>query len=233
MKKFKQKRKLWYRALKTVTKIRYKKPEFIYKGEKVSNGAIILSNHEGTDAPMSLELYADFPVRMWGTAEMNSGLKQLYRYQTKVYYHQKKHWNLTLARLFCLLASPLTNLFYRGLNLISTYQDGRFLSTLRKSQEAIKQGENIVIFPEKSENGYEAELAGFYSGFVLLADSLLKQGVDVDIYTAYFIKEEKKYLFDAPVKYGTLKAQFREKEEIAKFLLENCNRLGNSAERAA
>ena len=44
----------------------------------------------------------------------------MYKYQTRVYYHEKKHWNLHLARLFCLLASPLTNLFYKGLNLIST-----------------------------------------------------------------------------------------------------------------
>ena len=82
-KKFKQKRKWWYRALKSLMKVRYKKPEFIYLGEKPKESSIILSNHEGTDAPMSLEIYADFPVRMWGTHEVNSGLVKLYEYQTK------------------------------------------------------------------------------------------------------------------------------------------------------
>ena len=55
-KKFKQKRKLWYRGLKGIMKCRYKEPEFIYLGEKPTESAIILSNHEGTDAPMSLEI---------------------------------------------------------------------------------------------------------------------------------------------------------------------------------
>ena len=96
-KKFKQKRTFWYRCLKHIMKIRYKKPNFIYLGEKPSKGSIILSNHEGTDAPMSLEIYCDFPIRMWGTSEMNSGLKKLYAYQTKVYYHEKK----TLEFVWC------------------------------------------------------------------------------------------------------------------------------------
>ena len=38
-----------------------------------------------------------------------------------------------LARLFCLLASPLTFLFYKGLNLISTYKDSRLKITLEES----------------------------------------------------------------------------------------------------
>ena len=42
-KKFTQKRKWWYRGLKKMMKSRYKKPEFIYLGEKPTNSSIILS----------------------------------------------------------------------------------------------------------------------------------------------------------------------------------------------
>ena len=130
-KKIKSKRKWWFRLLKKMMKCRYKKPAFMFLGEKFGSSSIILSNHEGTDAPMSLEIYGKAPIRMWGAHEMNSGLIKMYKYQTKVYYHEKKHWNLFLARLFCLIASPLTNLFYKGLNLISTYKDKRFIKTIR------------------------------------------------------------------------------------------------------
>ena len=92
-------------------KLRYKEPRFAYLGEEITGGALIISNHEGTDAPMSLEIYLDRPMRMWGASEMNSGLVSLYKYQTRIYYHEKKHWNLHLARLFCIIASPLTHLF--------------------------------------------------------------------------------------------------------------------------
>ena len=223
---FKQNRKLWYRGIKTVMKIRYKRPQFVFLGEKPTNGAIILSNHEGTDAPMSLEIYCDFPVRFWGAHEMNSSLKKLYAYQTKVYYHEKKHWNLFLARLFCLIASPLTLLFYKGLKLISTYKDARLKNTLTQSFNAISQGENIVIFPENSEDGYLPELKGFFAGFVLLANYCEKQGINVPIFVSYYKKKENKYIFDSPIMFDKIKEEYKTKEEIADYLLRKCNNLG-------
>ncbi len=221
-----QERKWWFRLMKKMMKGRYKRPTFIYLGEPFGNGGIILSNHEGTDAPMSLELYCDKPVRMWGASEMNSGLIKMYKYQTRVYYHEKKHWNLHLARLFCLIASPLTNLFYKGLNLISTYRDGRFLKTLRESVEALKKGENIVIFPEDSTKGYLEQLEGFYAGFVALAEVCKKKGMDVPIYVTYFKKKERIYIIDKPILYSELSGNGATKEEIAAILLERCNELG-------
>lgn len=76
---------------KKLVKCRYKKPEFIYLDERVGNGGIIVSNHDGTDSPMSLEIYLDVPLRFWGAHEMNSGLIKMYKYQTRVFYHEKKH----------------------------------------------------------------------------------------------------------------------------------------------
>lgn len=225
MKKFKQDRALWYRGMKNIMKIRYKKPKFIFLGEMPTKSSIILSNHEGTDAPMALEIYCQFPIRMWGTCEMNSGLKKMYKYQTEVYYHQKKHWNLHLARIYCLLASPLTNLFYKGLKLISTYKDANFLQTIRQSVDAISKGDNIVIFPEKSPDGYEAELKGFYAGFIVLAQTCLKQGIDTPIYVSYYKKKERTYIFDKPILFSELKAKFQTRDEMVDYLLQKCNNL--------
>ena len=222
----KKKRVWWFKILKQIMKIRYKKPAFIYLGEKFGNGSIILSNHEGTDAPMSLEIYNTSPTRMWGAHEMNSGLVKLYKYQTRIYYHEKKHWNLHLARLFCLLASPLTYIFYKGLNLISTYKDARFSKTIRESIEAIKKGENIVIYPENSEKGYLAQLEGFFAGFVVLADTCKKKGIDVPIYVTYFRKSDKVYIIDKPVLYSELSSNGEKKNEIADKLRLKCNELG-------
>ncbi len=224
----KENRRAWFRGFKKFLKVtgRYKEPEFIFLGEKFSYGGLILSNHEGTDAPLSLELYTDVPLRMWGAHEMNSGVIPMYKYQSRIYYHEKKHWNLHLARLFCLIASPLTNIFYKGLNLISTYKDARFVKTIRQSIEAICRGENVVVFPEDSTNGYLDELEGFHAGFVLLADTCLKRGIDLPIYVTYFNKKKLKYIVDKPVYYSALKKDGRSRGDIAKILLDRCNELG-------
>ena len=226
MVKQKAKRKTYFRILKCIMKIRYKEPRFVYLGEPFVNGALILSNHEGTDSPMSLEIYCDKPIRMWGAHEMNSGLVSLYKYQSKIYFHEKKHWNIHLSRLFCLIASPLTHLFYSGFDLISTYKDVRLIKTLRESIEALKSGDNVVVFPEDSTNGYLSELEGFHEGFVLLADTCKKKGMDLPIYVSYFRKSDRTYIFDAPIMYSDLCATYKNRAEIARYLCSRCNELG-------
>ncbi len=221
-----KKGKWWFRFIKKLTSKRYKCPYFHYVGEQIKDGSIILSNHEGTDSPMSLEMYLDKPLRMWGAHEMNSGLIKMYKYQTRVYYHEKKHWNLHLARLFCLIASPLTNLFYKGLNLISTYKDGRFINTLKESYEAINNGESIVIFPEHSEKGYLPELEDFFAGFLVFAEYCYKKGKDVPITVTYFKKSELTYVIDNPVYYSQLKKECGDRDAIKERLLKRCNELG-------
>lgn len=226
-KKLVKKGKWWFRGIKRLMTMRYKAPQFIFlDGKEFENGSLILSNHEGTDAPMSLEMYLDKPMRMWGAHEMNSGLIKMYKYQTRVYYHEKKHWNLHLARLFCLLASPLTNLFYKGFNLISTYKDARFIKTMRESLEAVKNGESVVIYPEDSTNGYLAQLEGFFAGFAVFAEHALKNGVDIPIVVSYFRKEQKIFVFDKPKKYSELLAEYGDREKIIEYLLSRCNELG-------
>ena len=222
----KPRRKWWFRGLLQVMKCRYPRPQFIYLGEEIKDGSLVLSNHEGTDAPLSLEMYLDKNLTMWGAYEMNSGLVEMYKYQTRVYYHQKKHWNLHVARAFCLVATPLTNLFYSGLGLISTYRDARFMKTVRESIAALKKGDTIVVFPENSPNGYLPELEAFYAGFVMLAEICYKQGMDLPIYVTYFKVKEKQYMIDKPIMYSELASSGATREELAQRLLERCNALG-------
>lgn len=222
----KKKRKWWFRLLKQIMKIKYKKPRNIFLGEEFQNGAIILSNHEGTYTPMAFEIHCDKPTRMWGTYEMNSGIAKMYNYQTKVYYHQKKHWNLGLARLFCLIATPLTNLFYAGLNLISTYPDGRLRTTIKESCKTIQEGQNIVIYPEDSSAGYLPEMTGFHAGFTLLCDALKRQNIDVPIYVSYYRKSDNTQIFDKPIRYSKLLKKYKTRERIADKLRLRCNELG-------
>ncbi len=222
----KQERKLYFRILKKIMKVRYKEPKFVYLGDEIDEGGIIISNHEGTDAPMSLEIYLDKPLRMWGASEMNSGLVALYKYQTKVYFHEKKHWNIHLARLFCLIASPLTNLFYSGLDLISTYRDSRLVKTMRESISALNEGYNVVAFPEISDKGYLAELEGFHEGIVMLAQLCYQRGLNVPIYVTYYRKSDLTYIIDKPIFASELFANNEDRATIAKMLCDRCNELG-------
>lgn len=211
---------------KSIIKVGIKKSEFIYLGEKPDGAAIILSNHVGTSAPLAWELYEDIAYRFWGAWEMNSKLSDLYRYQTNVYYHEKKHWNIYLARVFCLLASPLTWMFYRGLNLISTYHDMRFRKTISESIDTLKENKAVIIFPEISDKGYLDVLEGFHPGFTMLMKVTKRQGLDVPVYVSYYKKSERKYIVGKPVMLSELLSRGLSNEELCAHLCDECNKLG-------
>ena len=211
---------------KSIMRVGVKRSDFIYLGEKPTGAAIILSNHVGTSAPLAWELYEDIAYRFWGAWEMNSKLSDLYRYQTKVYYHEKKHWNIHLARVFCLLASPLTWMFYRGLNLISTYHDMRFRKTISESVDTLKDNKAVIIFPEISDKGYLDVLEGFHPGFTMLMKVAEKQGLDVPVYVSYYRKRDRKYIVGKPTMLSELLSRGLSNEELCDYLCAECNKLG-------
>ncbi len=85
----KNKRKKRFEFLKKTMRLLIKESKFVCLGEKIDKNAIIMSNHVGTSAPLTRELYGDSGFRFWGASEMNSGLGSLYKYQTRVFYHEK------------------------------------------------------------------------------------------------------------------------------------------------
>lgn len=216
---------MMYNLFKGILRIFKRKPTYVYVGEEVKEPSLILSNHVGSSVPLSLDLYYEKPFRFWGTYEMNSGLRSAYTYLSEVYFHEKKHWNLYLSRIFSLIAAPVCNAYYKGLHLISTYRDCRFRHTIRESERIMDEGYNLVIFPEDSSKGYFDELTGFYAGFVLLCETRLNKGKDTKIVPAYYKKKEKMHVFGEALSYTALKEAFRDREAIAAHLCEQVNAL--------
>ena len=225
-KKNKKLRPFWFKYIKAFLKLIIKKPEFKYLGEEIKDGSILLSNHVGAFGPLSLELYLNMRFRFWGTYEMNSNLISVYKYLANIYFYEKKHWNLTLSRLFCLIAAPVLWFFYRGLNLIPTYTDHRLKNTMCESIKVLQNKDSIVIFPEDSTDGYHDVISKFYPGFSLLAKKLYAKGIDTPIYVGYLKKKERLYIVDKAIKYSELVSMGLSPQQQADYLCDRVNYLG-------
>lgn len=220
------KRSLWFKCLKTLLKLFIKKPKYVFLGEEFAEKSIILSNHVGATGPLTHELYFPKPFRFWGTYEMNMGLGKVYKYLSRTYFHEKKHWKLFWAKAFSIIASPFAFLFYRGLKLIPTYRDYRLKTTFDISNQVLDEGVSLIIFPEDSHDGYHTELKKFFAGFLVLAYNRLKKGEDLPIYVTYLNKETRKWMIDKPIMTSELFNSGKNKEEIAEQLRIRCNELG-------
>ena len=217
----------FFKGYRHFIKLFKKKVTFYHVGDQEPEGTLILSNHEASKGPLAWELYYDKQVRMMGTEEMNSGFRRLYSYQTRVYYHQKHKWNLSLARIFCLIASPVVYFFYKGLQLISIRKGVGLKTTVRDTCTALLDfKERVVLFPEDSSKGYFKEITEFKQGFLLICEQAYKRGHDLPIAVAYVKKNQNTCLIDQPVRYSVLLEKYRTRENIAEALRLRCNELG-------
>lgn len=216
-----------FRMVKSIVRSFKPKVTFYHVGQKEPEGTLILSNHEASKGPLAWELFYNKLVRMVGTEEMNSGFKRLYKYQTEVYYHQKHKWNLTLARLFCLIASPIVYAFYKGLQLISIRKGIALVRTIDETcTSLLEYGERVVIFPEDSSKGYFQEIKEFKPGFLLFCEKAYKRGHDLTLAVAYIKNKQNTCLIDEPIKYSALLELHKTREQIAEALRHRCNELG-------
>ncbi len=222
----KKKTKTWFKVFKGFLKIFTRKPKFIYLGDKPVEPSLHLCNHVGSKGPLRLELYYDHNFRFWGTHEMNEGAKSTFKYLSTTYFQGKKHMKPFLAYPIAVIATPLLNLVYLGLNLISTYQDMRLKNTFRESLNCFKNNQSIIIFPENSTNGYFDELIEFNEGFVTLLEMAYKRGYDLPVYTMYFQRKHNRYIVDEKIMYSELLTLNLTKEELAEKFRVRCNELG-------
>lgn len=219
---------LSFKFLKLLVRLAIHKPHFIYLGDKITRPSLILSNHVGSRAPLTLEVYAPFKTRLIGAYQMTGSLKDVYHYLAHIYWHQKAKMNLSLAKFCAFFACPLVYGTYKGLKVIPSYGDFNFIKSVKSCYRVVNEfKENLVIFPEDSNQGYFDKLTHFYSGFAVIADYCLKQGLDLDIYLAYYSKHTRNYYFDQPIKYSELKKKYPEKEAMAEALRIRCNQLGD------
>lgn len=221
-----QQKKKWFSAFKCILKIFTKKPKFIYLGEKPQEPSLHLCNHVGSKGPLRLELYYEHNFRFWGTHEMNEGAKSTYKYLSTTYFQGKKHMKPFFAKVIGFIATPILNLIYLGLNLISTYQDMRLKKTFRESLNTLKNNQSIIIFPENSTDGYFDELIEFNEGFVFLLEMAYQRGLDLPIYTMYFQRKHNRYIVDKKIMYSDLLKLNLTKEELAEKFRIRCNQLG-------
>lgn len=207
-------------------KIFKRRSKFYYLGEEINGPALIMSNHVGASGPLSFELFHPVIFRLWGTHEMTGSFKEVYKYLSTTYFHNKKHMPKLIAKIVGGIACPFLHRFYKGLEILPTYHDARLVTSIKKSVESLKAGQPIVIFPENSDNGYFDHLTEFFPGSIMLLELCERNNIDVPVYVSYYNKHNRKHLFSKPVYWKDIKGQFSSREEAAKHFCDLCNELG-------
>ena len=194
--------------------------------------AILVANHFAKRGPMAYELYLPTYYRPWGAYQMLGSYKMRFHYLRDVFYMQKRGFGVVRASILATFEAVFSMMIYRGMRVLPSYPDARFVKTLHQSIATLEAGMSVLVFPEDSSEGYHDVLRSFHPGFVALAEHYLrKNGEDLPVYPIYYNEGERRLIIGPPSFVGKLLAEGKSREEIAQHLCESVNALYTPKEK--
>jgi 1-acyl-sn-glycerol-3-phosphate acyltransferase len=138
---------------------------------------IFVANHEKNYGPSIMQLFFPIPYRPWIIYNMLD-VKECQPYVQETFFEQRLGWPSWLSSIIAkAIASTLVQLMHFT-NPVPVYREkpDYIIETFRQSMDVLKNGENLLIFPENgaSEN-YSTEVKQFFDGFIYLAKLFNRQ----------------------------------------------------------
>ncbi|MCM1289456.1 MAG: hypothetical protein NC132_02240 [Corallococcus sp.] len=188
----KRRQPVW-KPVSAVLKLCYKKPQIINLNKAMPDKAIFVANHAAMSGPVVYSLYLPYFHVTWGAYQMLGNYKMRYRYLRDVYFVQKRKMSKAGASALASFEAAFSIYFYKGIKVLPTYPDLRFVKTIKNSVACLNDGTSVLVFPENSSDGYREVISEFYGGFVSLAERYRKtHGEDVNICPMYYSPRKNK-----------------------------------------
>ena len=200
------------------------KPKVINLNDEYPKSGLILADHRGKWGPFFMSIHSPFPVAFIGASPMLGSYKERYLYLRNVLYIQKLGKGKVYATIKAAFEAIFSKMIYKGMRLIPSYPDMRFVKTISYVQKTINNGLPVVVFPEASDEGYFDELKVLRSGFITIAETINRRDkIDTPIYPVYEHLKKRLIIIDKPFYLSTLKD--RTKEEICEYARQRINNL--------
>ena len=206
-------------------KLFFRKPRIISLSGELPKRAIYVANHSAMFGPLVYNLHLPALTAAWGAYPMLGNYKARYHYLRDIYFMQKRHKSKFSATILAFLESFFSPFFYKGMRVLPSYNDTRFITTIRKSMQMLENDISVIIYPEDSNEGYHEILTDFFAGFVELARYYLrKHKQDVPIYPVYYHQKKKVMVIGEPQYLTDYLNRGLNRKQIAK---EFCNQVNN------
>ncbi|NLB49605.1 MAG: hypothetical protein GX807_02180 [Erysipelotrichia bacterium] len=218
----------FFRFVRKIAKAFKKKPKALDLNKSaVEEPAIYISNHSGASGPLTLSLYIHKFIVPWGTYEMVGNYLERWKYLYYVFYQQKLGYKKAKSWILATLFGIISKMLYRGMQLIPTYRDIRFKTTISQSLRFLRKKSSVLIFPEDSTTGYHEQLLRYNLGFIFLSETYYKEtGIDLPVYPVRYSKQKNMYIIGEKDYVNKYLLQGKSREEVAEIFKDTTNVLG-------
>ena len=126
------------------------------------------------NGPICAEIYYPRAKKIWCAGEMMN-FSEVPAYAFKDFWSVKPSWIRWLYKILSYIIAPIAVLIFNYADCIGVYHDARVMGTFKETIAALKAGDDIIIFPEKNEEGKDF-LYAFSENFVDVAKMYCKKG---------------------------------------------------------
>ncbi len=222
-----KKKPILFRIIKKILKFFYPKIEIVGLENITEEPVVFVGNHTQLHSPIISEFY--FPERryIWCAGQMMN-LKEVPMYAFQDFWSQKPRYMHWFYKLASYIIAPLSVFIFNNAATIPVYRDARIIDTFRKSIDILKDGANIIIFPEQDVK-YNNIIYDFQDKFIHIAKMYNKQtGKDLSFVPTYFAPKLKKVYVGKPITYCACNPAEEERRRVCDYLMEEITDMARS-----
>lgn len=201
--KSKHEQSFLYRLVRRLIQFFTPEMETIWQVPFGGRASVFVCNHDRAFGPIAMCAHFDRynKIRPWINAQVLSA-KETPAYVRSDYWWNPNKWyssilGKTLAYIYALILPPIL----RGSDCIPVYHDTSVISTLKQSIKYLREGKDILIFPEKPAgfDFYEEEIMEGFVSIGRLYYSRTKQ--PLDFYPGFIDWKKRKIHIGTPLSY--------------------------------
>ena len=136
-----------YKLVKWLIWLFFPKMKVFGKEHLPDGPVIIVANHCQMNGPIACEWYLPGNRYTWCAAQMMKA-KEVPAYAFEDFWSQKPKYTHPFYKVLSYLITPISVLVFNNANTIPVYHDNRVLITFKDTVAKLKDGAQIVIFPE-------------------------------------------------------------------------------------
>ncbi len=196
------------------------------------NPIVFLGNHAEIYGPIASALCFPVPVRFWVINRMMFRKRDVRAYLYENTFSKKTFLPVFVRKILAWFLGWLSVNVMSSLRAIAVYRDSpmKLRQTLRESVEALKNGENLMIFPEHPEGKYVKDgISELSPGFLMLAEAWWKKtGKRLRMIPVYANRDNRTFTFGTEIRYVPENGYASEVERILKEAYDQLKMLSRS-----